>query len=65
MILTSAYTEELAANMWSPQIRGFLRKPFRHEDLVETLGSILSSQAIEEKTENARGALCGETQLSR
>ena len=62
VILTSAYTEELAANMWSPQIRGFLRKPFRHEDLVETLGSILSSQAIEEKTGNARGAFCGETQ---
>ena len=65
VILTSAYTEELAANMWSPQIRGFLRKPFRHEDLVETLGSVLSSQATAEKTGNARGALCGETQLSR
>jgi CheY-like chemotaxis protein len=44
VILTSAYSEELAAaNMRAPQIRGFLRKPFRLEDLVQTLRNVLSS----------------------
>jgi CheY-like chemotaxis protein len=44
VILTSAYSEELAAaNMTAPQIRGFLRKPFRIEDLVQTIRSVLSS----------------------
>jgi DNA-binding NtrC family response regulator len=42
VILTSAYSEEIAA-ISAPQIRGFLRKPFRFEDLVRTLRNALSS----------------------
>ena len=34
----------------APQIRGFLRKPFRLEDLVQTLRNVLSSDATAEKS---------------
>jgi PAS domain S-box-containing protein len=44
VILTSAYSEEMAAATKSgPQIRGFIRKPFRLGELVQTLRNILSS----------------------
>ena len=43
VILTSAYSAELAAaSSLAPQIRGFLRKPFRFEELVHKLRSVLS-----------------------
>ena len=44
VILTSAYSEEMAtANMGSPIVRCFIRKPFPLGDLVQTLRSVLSS----------------------
>jgi nitrogen-specific signal transduction histidine kinase/CheY-like chemotaxis protein len=50
VILTSAYSEEMAmAAVSAPQIRGFLRKPFRLEDLVQTLRNALSAEATAEK----------------
>ena len=45
VILTSAYSEEIArASTSVPQIRGFIRKPFRLADLVKTLRDTLSSK---------------------
>jgi CheY-like chemotaxis protein len=44
VILTSAYSEEMAAaSMDSAIIRGFIRKPFPLRDLVQTLRNVLSS----------------------
>jgi CheY-like chemotaxis protein len=44
VVLTSAYSEEMArATMSAPQIRAFIRKPFRLADLVKTLRDSLSS----------------------
>jgi DNA-binding NarL/FixJ family response regulator len=57
VVLTSAYSEDMAvSNMWARQIRGFLRKPFRLEELVETLRSVLSLPATQETTEASRSA---------
>jgi DNA-binding NarL/FixJ family response regulator len=42
VIMTSAFSEEMVmAAATAPQIRGFLRKPFRFEDLFRTLRSSL------------------------
>jgi DNA-binding NarL/FixJ family response regulator len=42
VIMTSAFSEEIVlATATAPQIRGFLRKPFRFEDLLKTLRSFL------------------------
>jgi len=42
VILTSAYAEEVAMQMTShPLVCGFIRKPFRLGDLVETLRGAL------------------------
>jgi two-component system cell cycle sensor histidine kinase/response regulator CckA len=44
VILTSAYSQEMVTDqIVSPQVRGFLRKPFRLGDLVKTLQDILFS----------------------
>jgi CheY-like chemotaxis protein len=43
VLLTSAYGEEHAAGISGPNIRGFIRKPFRLGDLIETLRNVLSS----------------------
>ena len=48
VILTSAYSEEMAT-VTAPQIRGFLRKPFRLEDLLQTLRTVLFSEATAQK----------------
>jgi len=42
VILTSAYSQEMVTPSFSaPQICGFIRKPFRLQDLVKTLRSAL------------------------
>ncbi len=44
VILTSAYSEEMVmATINSPLIRGFIRKPFQFEELLQTFRNILSS----------------------
>ncbi len=43
VILTSAYSQEIASSMSAPQIHSFIRKPFQFGDLLETLASSLSS----------------------
>jgi CheY-like chemotaxis protein len=43
VLLTSAYSEEKAAGMSGPNIRGFIRKPFSLVDLIQTLRNVLSS----------------------
>jgi PAS domain S-box-containing protein len=44
VILTSAYSQEMIEDpIGAPQIRSFLRKPYRFDDLVETLQSCLSA----------------------
>jgi PAS domain S-box-containing protein len=44
VILTSAFSEEIIRiRVSAPQIRGFIRKPFRFGDLLKTLRSALSS----------------------
>ncbi|HEY6339877.1 MAG TPA: ATP-binding protein [Bryobacteraceae bacterium] len=44
VILTSAYSEEATAGeMNAPQIRSFIRKPFKFAELVQTLGKAFSS----------------------
>jgi PAS domain S-box-containing protein len=44
VIITSAYSEGMAAaSMTAPIVRGFIRKPFRLWDLVQTLRNALSS----------------------
>ena len=44
IILTSAYSQEMAtASIETPQIRAFIRKPFRLEDLMRLLRDTLSS----------------------
>jgi DNA-binding NtrC family response regulator len=43
VILTSAYSQEMIGGAMSPQIRGFIRKPFQLGDLLKTLQSSLSS----------------------
>jgi PAS domain S-box-containing protein len=43
VLLTSAYSEEKTASMRGPMIRGFIRKPFRLGDLVQTLRNVLPS----------------------
>ncbi len=44
VILTSAYSEQMVmATMSSPLIRGFIRKPFRLGDLLQTFRNVLSS----------------------
>ncbi len=44
VILNSAYSREMMAGaMTAPQIRDFIRKPFRFEALVKSLGKALSS----------------------
>jgi PAS domain S-box-containing protein len=43
VVLTSAYGEEMVKDtMSAPQLRGFIRKPFRLGDLVKTLENALS-----------------------
>jgi len=43
VIMTSAFNEEIVrSRATAPQIRGFIRKPFRFEDLLKTLRSSLS-----------------------
>ena len=43
VILTSAYSEEVARPMMrAPLVRGFIRKPFKLADLVQTLRSALA-----------------------
>ena len=42
VILTSAYSQEIARSMSSPQIHSFIRKPFQFADLLKTLRSSLS-----------------------
>jgi PAS domain S-box-containing protein len=43
VILTSAYSQEMVRNTVSaPQIRSFIRKPFRLGDLVKTLENVLA-----------------------
>jgi CheY-like chemotaxis protein len=43
VILTSAYSQEMAKGMVSaPQVRGFIRKPFQLGELVKTLENALS-----------------------
>jgi CheY-like chemotaxis protein len=44
VILTSAYSREIAGAMSSPQIRSFIRKPFLLGDLVKALRSSLASE---------------------
>ncbi len=45
VILTSAYGKEMVmAAIGSPLVRGFVRKPFQIEDLIQTLRNVLSSQ---------------------
>jgi DNA-binding NtrC family response regulator len=39
IVLTSAYSERMASSFDAPQIRGFVRKPFRVEELVRSLKS--------------------------
>ena len=44
VVLTSAYSHEMAKSaVNAPQVRGFIRKPFRVSDLVKTLESILTA----------------------
>ena len=44
VVLTSAYSEEMVdTSAGAPQIRGFIRKPFRVQELIETLRSALAS----------------------
>jgi DNA-binding NarL/FixJ family response regulator len=44
VIMTSAFSEEMVrVKATAPQIRGFVRKPFRFEDLLKTLQSSFSS----------------------
>jgi DNA-binding NtrC family response regulator len=43
VILTSAHSQEIAGEMSHPQIRSFIRKPFRFDDLLKRLRSCLSS----------------------
>jgi PAS domain S-box-containing protein len=43
VVLTSAYSEEKAASMVGPNIRAFIRKPFKLGDLTQTLRNVLSS----------------------
>jgi hypothetical protein len=44
VILTSAYSQEMIeGSMGAPQIRSFLRKPYRFGDLLKTLQSSLSA----------------------
>jgi PAS domain S-box-containing protein len=43
VILTSAYSEEKAAGMEGPNVRTFIRKPFKLGDLTQTLRKVLSS----------------------
>ncbi len=44
VILTSAYSEQMVmATVSSPLIRGFIRKPFRLGDLLQTFRNVLSS----------------------
>jgi len=45
IILTSAYSEqEVKPTMHTPVVRGFIRKPFKLANLVQTLRSVLASQ---------------------
>jgi CheY-like chemotaxis protein len=44
VILTSAYAEEVAMRMTNhPLVRGFIRKPFKRVDLVQTIRSVMLS----------------------
>jgi PAS domain S-box-containing protein len=43
VILTSAYSQEMIEGPIASQVRGFLRKPYRFEKLLETLQSSLSA----------------------
>ena len=44
IIVTSAYSrEKVTQALRAPQIRGFIRKPFRFDDLVQLLLEALSS----------------------
>jgi DNA-binding NtrC family response regulator len=44
VILTSAYSQEMTkATVSAPQVRSFIRKPFRLGDLVKTLENVLSA----------------------
>lgn len=55
IILTSAYQREMVMDrIESPQIRGFIRKPFQLNDVVQLLREVLASQA-----ERASGAASG------
>ena len=41
VVLTSAYSQEIAGAMNAPQISGFIRKPFQLGDLVKKLQNTL------------------------
>jgi len=43
VILTSAYSKEIAGTMNSAQIHSFIRKPFKFEELLTTLRASLPS----------------------
>ncbi len=44
VILTTAYSREMAtASLTAPQVRGFIRKPFRLAELVELLRDVLAA----------------------
>jgi nitrogen-specific signal transduction histidine kinase/ActR/RegA family two-component response regulator len=46
IVLTSAYSEEtVVASFTGPLVSGFIRKPFRLEHLVQTLGKVLSNRS--------------------
>ena len=45
VILTSAYSQEMIADLMSaPQIRSFIRKPYEFEDLLQKLRNAFSSE---------------------
>jgi len=43
VILTSAYSREMALHSINEQVKGFIRKPFRLAELVQVLRDALSS----------------------
>jgi PAS domain S-box-containing protein len=43
VVLTSAYSQEMMSSMNGPQVRGFIRKPYRLGDLVQTLQKVAAS----------------------
>ncbi|MBV8569512.1 MAG: PAS domain S-box protein [Acidobacteriaceae bacterium] len=47
IILTSAYNKEMVMNgLNAPQIRGFIRKPFRLDELVQLINNVLAAHGL-------------------